>query len=312
MSDEQPVPAGAKEMLRLQESLVPTLSNLLKTIADGVGHVLLDVNDVVYQYTSVSGLKGMVESHSIWTTPVCYLNDASEYLHGQHQFEEIMRAGVSGPENGDTNQVFNYVLACLKSNHPNSVFVACFSPNRDQLSQWRGYAADGYGYAVGLDTAKFDGMTPTPMVLNVLYQKDKQQQFSEQLVRQGIMEIAQILVKADIEPSPEAVGELLSFAIRIMLPGFKHDGFAEEKEFRLFLIRDYDAEATNSFVYHERRGLLIPHIPVRWASGKLPIKEVIVGPNLNFEHAKWSLTQFLHQYGYTDVDILPSKVPYIA
>src|SRR6266540_1307643 len=35
----------------------------------------------VFHYTTVDGLRGIVESGKLWATEVGYLNDASEYVH---------------------------------------------------------------------------------------------------------------------------------------------------------------------------------------------------------------------------------------
>jgi hypothetical protein len=37
---------------------------------------------IVYHYTDINGLLGIIESDCIWATHVSRLNDSSEYLHG--------------------------------------------------------------------------------------------------------------------------------------------------------------------------------------------------------------------------------------
>jgi len=43
-----------------------------------------------------------------------------------------------------------------------SLFITSFSAQRDLLSQWRGYAADGGGFAIGLNTAKLNAAVGLP------------------------------------------------------------------------------------------------------------------------------------------------------
>jgi hypothetical protein len=51
-------------------------------------------------------------------------------------------------------------------------FVASFSTDGDSLSQWRAYADDGRGFAIGFDIAE---LSRFPIqVLDVLYDKDQQ------------------------------------------------------------------------------------------------------------------------------------------
>jgi len=190
--------------------------------------------------------------------------------------------------------------------------VTCFTSSFDQLSQWRGYAADGYGYSVGFDTAHFVEIKPDTVVLNVLYDEEMQKQFCDELLRSGIVAMEQTLVGARIQPTPAAIAKLLVFAIKIAIPSFKHKGFAEECEVRMFIDTEYDAEAKNRLLYHERKGMLVPHIPLRWGEEKLPIREIIVGPNLDFDKAQWGLQRFLEQHGYMDVEIRRSSIPYLT
>ena len=184
--------------------------------------------------------------------------------------------------------------------------------NDDQLSQWRGYGADGHGYSVGFDTSSLTQVKPDPVVYKAVYDEDKQLHMCEYLLRDGMIQLDEVLQKSNLQPSPATLAYLLSFTIRVLLPGFKHPSFAEEKEVRMFLIRNYDPAADQGMFFKERKGLLVPHIPVRWGEVRLPIREIIVGPNLDFEKAKWGLEHLLKQQGYENVEIKKSQIPYLA
>ena len=305
-------PATPEMMELLLQNLQEKLPELVKSISASIGHDLVGGPDTIYQYTDINGLRGMIEKNAIWTTAVGYLNDTTEYTYGQQLFVGVIEKYLAMPEKGQWKTVLELVLPTLNKVVANNVFVACFASNDDQLSQWRGYARDGYGYAVGFDMSAPLEIEPTPLGLQIMYEPTMQQQFADALLQQTIGSMAEGLYAVGIEPTPQAVAELLPFAIRITIPAFKHPSFAEEREVRMFLDTHFDKESRENLVFHERKGILVPHIPLKWKDGKLPIKEIIVGPNLNYAQAAWSLDHFLKQHGYTDVSIRRSSVPYLS
>lgn len=44
----------------------------------------------IYHYTDLNGLKGIIESNSLWATNFRFLNDAAELDHGTEAFENAM------------------------------------------------------------------------------------------------------------------------------------------------------------------------------------------------------------------------------
>ncbi len=80
----------------------------------------------------------------------------------------------------------------------------------------------------------------------------------------------------------------------------------------MFIDTEYDVKSRDRLLYHERKGILVPHIPLKWGNEQLPLREIIMGPNLDFDNARWGLERFLEQHGYTDVEIKRSSVPYLA
>ncbi len=72
--------ANQEALKRLFEQSSEVTSQLLRSVAEDIGHKLLpEEGKVVYQYTSSTGLMGMVRSNQLWTTSIGYLNDAMEY-----------------------------------------------------------------------------------------------------------------------------------------------------------------------------------------------------------------------------------------
>jgi hypothetical protein len=68
-----------------------------------------------------------------------------------------------------------------------ATYVACFSAERDDLSQWRAYAGDGAGYALGFSTGtqfSIDGTNERADLLKVLYSDKEQAGLLERYLRE--------------------------------------------------------------------------------------------------------------------------------
>lgn len=309
-TDEDVEPATWEDMQRLLAQFTPIYVKVIKEIADAIEQPLLQSEDIVYQYTTLPGLMGMIASNEIWTTSVGYLNDRTEYVHGQSLYRRTIEEHLQHPEDGKWKEVLRSLLPLLDKPDPYDVFVACFTSEGDQLSQWRGYAADGYGYSVGFATEGFGDIRNGVVPWNVIYDPEKQRRFCDTLLQRCMAEFSKMIVEVGLILNPEAVAYLLANAIEYTLPAFKHEGFREEREMRLFTLGKHEKDTQLKF--RERNGLIVPRLPLTFGTGKLPIQEIIIGPNLDFDKAAWSLNRFLQQSAYEHIEIRRSSVPYLA
>jgi hypothetical protein len=226
----------------------------------------------------------------------------------------------------------------LEKRQRNDVFVACFATSGDQLSQWRGYGADGFGYTVGFEPGKLANVQPFSGVAKVLYDEKQQKDVLKELVNQSIVQFAEIanehlevtkyiqattaIQELKMTENTDVVADMLAahmgwrllVVLELLLPLFKNPGFVEEQEVRLFSRTNSEPEVKQQMKYTERRGILVPHIPISFTPDKIPIRRIVVGPNLDFDQAEWSLRNLLNDHGFTetDVEIVKSKVPYIG
>jgi hypothetical protein len=130
-------------------------------------------NDLLYHYTSESGLKGIIESDSVWATHIRFLNDYTEFRQAfRDKYVETLidafRMGMRKDIDDIAAKVIEGVLA--KRNHAgileiiegsttnNETFVCSFTSSSgdgfdpgDRLSQWRGYSHSSQGFSLGFD-----------------------------------------------------------------------------------------------------------------------------------------------------------------
>jgi Protein of unknown function (DUF2971) len=96
----------------------------------------------IYHYTSIAGCAAIIQSRSIWLTDHRFLNDKHEL---QHAFTSFLAHFT--PEEQES---FARAYTTHGFNHHYCVFSLSRSP--EILSQWRAYADDGRGVAMGFNS----------------------------------------------------------------------------------------------------------------------------------------------------------------
>lgn len=116
--------------------------------------------NVLYHYTSIGGLKGIIESSCIHATNMKYLNDSKEFIFGLDYFSKVFPHPDSSfqlpvPEGMPLYDHFieglvNQTLSELRrySRKATDYYVISFSRNPDVLSQWRAYGKESAGYCI--------------------------------------------------------------------------------------------------------------------------------------------------------------------
>src|ERR1017187_117129 len=94
---------------------------------------------LLYHYTSGSGLIGIIYSKSLWATSIRYLNDSTEYDLALDLARTSMRARLKASRSRWEEGLYIALSEELTGTAPADVYVTSFSENHDQLSQWRAY-----------------------------------------------------------------------------------------------------------------------------------------------------------------------------
>jgi Protein of unknown function (DUF2971) len=282
----------------------------------------------VYHYCSGESFRAILESGKLRFSDINMLNDASEQRWGYAIFEEaatrlIKRAGIPETVPKMTIEFFDAVDEVLSKGqqiaHP---FVSCLSLDGNSLDQWRKYADDGQGYAIGFLASDLKHL-PLSLV-KVSY--DYQEQVREMM--------AALLALHSRSPNIEVPlkGESYTDAVLIStyMAALKHSSFSTEREVRClraialeragdnYKFSDQGGHAGNdgTFVPGEkvsfatRDGALTAYVdlPFTTPSGRCPIVEVALGPK-NPSHIG-NVFLFLGALGHSQVTVRPSDLPY--
>lgn len=279
---------------------------------------------ILFHYTSLEGLLGIISSKSIWATNVLYLNDASELNYSINLLrEEINNVKEKIPVDSKGLGKFSFFDGLIEKidkfiphPYPFSFFVCSFSEEKDLLSQWRGYCSRGIGFSLGFNLDKLKGCAEESKCSITICNYNEEDQKSE--LRKLINEIS---IRYDTEiknPSwPLEWGEAeLDLFIDLFMefielaPTFKHQKFEAEKEWRIIVSRNL--KSMKSIRFRPGQSMVVPYIeiPLPTEGDNLIINKIVVGPTHEPNLSKASVEMLLKSKNVKFDEIQYSTIPY--
>lgn len=257
----------------------------------------------VYHYTSALGFAEVTKRNRIWVTNSAYLNDQGELSYPVRLAVDVVHERWKAAETDKKKMFLNSVARSLQSHEAfQRWYVACFSHQGNQLSQWRAYCPDG-GYSLGFDRKKL------AKVFNdrgfrcgdVIYDEAVQRSKINDIIEKHVENAQRVRGKYPDVPDAEFDNEsvnTLSLALSEEFIFFKAKSFAEEAEWRVvrYLLPDQEVH------FRARNGILTPYLEAEIADldGRLPLVKVWVSPLGDQLLAAESAALRLHTLGYTD------------
>jgi hypothetical protein len=193
--------------------------------------------DILYHYCDVSTFMKIVESKELWLSNALTMNDRYECTWINHIIDNTLQSI-------DQMKYKPFIQLFMKQYYGSQSlikpYIFCLSSEGDLLSQWRGYADDGRGVAIGFSTKQLNVEMKIPNagfnqnismgLFSCVYDETIQAGLVNDFINKGIaiydknLQDPQNLgnsIMASVSPL-----ESLSFI-------FKNSSFAEEKEWRI-------------------------------------------------------------------------------
>lgn len=280
---------------------------------------------LVYHYTSLAGLAGILQSQALFCSDYRQLNDRTEFHFGMEVLESMVatRAPELGLSQERTLKMLEH-LADLRQGHFHmSIFCASWCLWPDDLTLWRAYApqdgvcigfsvqelaklADEQGFACGY--ARYYGA------------RYFAEWFDEQLreLQDGLnrMDAEEASLKSAVQSPPEHfemmlnaqrhdntdrwIGELSSLV--------KHPHFSAENEWRcVYVWREAPRRRQPVIKFRTAGTRAVPYIELPIDKANSPIKRIVVGPSArakqNFEAAarmnrEWGFEVSMPEHAY--------------
>lgn len=268
-------------------------------------------NLILHHYTSGDGVLGIVESDSIWSTRIQYMNDSKEFSHAIELANQRLRKMEQTSNDDLIKQFCKIVQGHLQSSSALTLYVACFSEIEDSLSQWRGYCPPSFGYSLGFngDRLKSIGAEQGFDLRKCIYDRTEQ----EGLVQEWAENSINLL--ADNYAGEDDIAEFCCLKIGILLQNFitfapflKHPSFKEENEWRLVSTVPTNNPRTK---LRPGKSMLIPYVPIKLnlANDKELLWNARIGPTPHIELAMNSATLLFNKVHFKN-GIGPTSIPY--
>lgn len=272
------------------------------------------IPDTLYHYCNPAAFLNIIQSKSLWLSDSYAAND---YVEGSWAYPIIDKV-IAKYRNDQTDHLFNEFIQTFKLNAPR-IYMNCLSSDGDLLSQWRGYALDGKGFAIGFNPKYFEFKVQLPTrnispkeaigLSHVIYDREEQENLIESLT-------IEFALKQQLTGHLTILLQLVSLIA-------KNPKFAEEKEWRIihtpniligiepnvppFEIWGGISEMKFYLSYNQS---IVPYFELSFADSKKhpAINEIILGPKN--PSSPTAIRMLLNQHGFQNVAIKRSEATY--
>lgn len=265
----------------------------------------------IYHYTDLNGLKGIIESNSLWATNFRFLNDAAELEHGTALFVNALNY-LTDELGQDNIELMREKILEYKTRQSWHQYNISFCEAPDLLSQWRGYGS-AQGVCIEFDSDElleslnFRGLFP--VYGSVFYTKTKETlKIREEILR--FMADERLISKS----RKSNLWKILSTAelVSQLPPMFKDESFSEEREFRIVL---QSSHRDRNVEFRVNAYGLIPFIKIHAhedgvCKGRLPVRSVMVGPCRDPNFVREGIRMLLESNGHHEYDLFLTQTPY--
>jgi len=271
-------------------------------------------NLVLYHYTPVEGLKGILESRSIWCSHIKCFGDPLEWLYGEKLVKERIEIARLNEKDPNILEMLDNLIPLIKTVNSTilDTYVACFCETDNLLSQWRGYADKGGGYCLGIPFKSDTKITydrenfrhsQLSSLRKIIYNIDKQKHFVDKAIQYLIESTQRAIARMEIENYTIPLGYFSSIAVDYVnilieiIICLKNPVFSEENEWRLIIFKN-KLENQENVKFRALRGELIPYLQANIYdkvkdTRKFPLKSIRIGPGLDSERAEYSVSLFV-------------------
>lgn len=286
-----------------------------------------DVPEILYHYTDDASLHGILESGQIWLSDVFGLNDPSELSHGVTPAVRALnlRADEGPPECRIIARQFEqYHRTALHK--VGKFFVACFSGAGDDLGQWRAYADNGRGYALGFDATALGALFGQQSTLAATSGSNYLMTYDDAalaVLQERLVEMAFPLIslprgrqlsQEEVNTYMHDLNVQLAMITTYAALFFKHPAYGPEREMRFLQL--FPAHVPPPGVKYRRRSHeLIQYREFQWRQGAGVLKRIVIGPAADPAKAYRFVDNCLEAFhgGHPgDVEIIQSDIPYRA
>jgi hypothetical protein len=295
---------------------------------------------LIYHYTSSASLISIVANNELWLSEAIYLNDRHEIEHGRRLACDRLRNRIAAESSAEVTAMLELALSYFASRADPHVYVACFSFEGDDLTQWRAYGDFDAPVAIEFEHSPLMfGYTSEGLLDRILYDAQDQLWVFDRLLaayadayRDDVRDPIPMKRRGPaltLEEESEMVAGSLYHALWHYIVTCKDPSFSSEREVRfIYTAHDYSqGESSPSWRpqhpaprFRERAGRVIPYLTsanlqfsnmerIREAE-LLPIRSVRIGPTAEPALIQRGIRHLLDTYGHGDATVTESTSPF--
>lgn len=292
----------------------------------------------IYHYTSSGALISIVANNELWLSEATFLNDRHEIELGRQLACSRVAAKLASEGSAEVRAMFQATLANFERRTDPEVYIACFSFEGDDLTQWRAYGGGDAPVAIEFEHGPLMfGYTSEGLLDRVVYEPDDQMWTFDQVLT-AYSDAYREDVRAPISverrgPPPtrdeenEIVASMLYHALWRHIVACKDSAFSSEREVRfIYTAHDYRHTYPSWHPEHptprfrERFGRIIPYLSSKaldfqnmervGETPKLPIRSVRIGPTGEPKLIERGIRRLLDAHGHGEVGLSLSASPF--
>lgn len=275
------------------------------------------VPKVIFHYCDLNAFISILNNKKIWLSNSYLMNDTFENMWINRHLEWVRK------KYKNYDKLIERIIRSYKSN-PEVPYISCFSEEGDTLSQWRAYANDGMGVAIGFNTDFFNHVTildnsspsASPIILSpVIYENQIQQSL--------LQEIFDIVIQKYNTGQEEDAHQIGHTTLKRVSMISKNHAFKEEKEYRMIYtpyhlnliaeikqVKDIKNLANLPVKFRIKEDHVISYFEFDISEGKVEnaIKSIILGPKNKI--SDYELKVILNAYRINVENIHRSRASY--
>ena len=279
-----------------------------------------DASNILYHYTTRTGLDGILKSGGLRATYRMKMNDVGEFDYARNLvFETLNQIGRRHDLPPVVHSLTTYTCKNLDLILKDTVeisraYCACLSVTSDHPQQWETYAESGAGFALGISLLKFldnqrpavESEQPFLFCVPVIYNEADQRDLVWRLVEAGIRDLQTFSEKCsqlseDLTALRNRVTKEIVVQLLVLIDFIKAPTYSSEREFRLILDPNDGTLKARNIQHYKRDNEPISYILMDLRmqdTRRLPLAEIRVGPKASFQNEKVFLEDLLNELGY--------------
>lgn len=242
----------------------------------------MEMPEYLFHYTSAEGVKGILESKSVWASLLHFMNDSREWQYAL----DLMRAELMDRLTTNPGPYWpRFVTGLSESlNQIEQLNICVFSLSAvsNQLSQWRAYCPPEGGYQLRFNSSLLRHHIHRChfQMKECCYDVESQKKLLGQIADFVLKQVGVLSDEGTARAAVQTVQNLLFVRLANNAPILKHPDFNEEKEWRAFGPVACDDPRMS---YHIKGSIVIPHcgITLETPTCKFPVEHIVVGPNVH-------------------------------